>query len=461
LLIFSAGSVAAQTNRGVLSKQDYDHTNQQPGSRTADPTIGPPAFSTIPPLAPFAASASATADARVRCQSVWIESADPWIKSRELVGRVLTIPDFVNSRISVSADAKDADLAIRLEPETEDDGSRLAVLTVSSLANINISDRIAFKWPGEDYEEAIAEKAVALLLSHCTAPDNDTQPDAPLPSELVKEKLSAARIMKPIVHTSWMREKVLSAALEARPEFVDWGIQIAKSNQHADVDLVVGHILSTLTWTFKLADHDTGSLLDSGTVIAFTDDHAATMIVAAAVKRIAVRRPLRRPSRSLAVPLSTSREVDYQWPPETVVYENPTNPETWEIKALSEDMNKRFPEKMQLSIRDGNVVAHDLSGRTLFSIPGSNILDFADTKSHMSLGDYIRLDDDDWNGCSEGCPGVFLYVPILVVLDGVRINQHIFEIAWTENGTVHVASLQMTKGDYNGLLSELDFLMLR
>lgn len=122
-------------------------------------------------------------------------------------------------------------------------------------------------------------------------------------------------------------------------------------------------------------------------------------------------------------------------------------------------MNKRFPESMQLSMRDGNFVAYDRSGRILFSIPGSNILDFMDTKSHKSLGDHIRLGDDDWNGCDEGCPGVFLYVPVLVVLDGFRINQHIFEIAWTENRTVHVASFQMTKGAYNGLLSTLDFLM--
>jgi len=374
---------------------------------------------------------------------------------------VLTIPDFVNSRISVSTDAEHADLVIRLEPETDDDGSRLDSLTVSSLANISISDRLSFKWPGEDYEEVIAEKTVKLLLSHCTVPDSDTQPEAQLPLELVNEKLSSARIMKPIVHTSWMREKVLVTALEARPEFVDWGIKIAKANEQADVDLIVGHILSTLTWTFKLADHHTGALLDSGSVIAFNDDHAATMIAGAAVKRIAIRRPLRRPNYSLAVPSRTSREFVYQWPPEVVVYQGPTDPETWEIKAVSEDMNKRFPERMRLSIRDGSLVGHDLSGRILFSIPGSNILDFADTKTHKSLGDYIRLDDDDWNGCGEGCPGVFLYVPLLVVLDGIRINQHIFEIAWTENGTVHVASLRMTKGDYNGLLSTLDYLTLQ
>lgn len=287
-LIFSAASVAAgQANVDLPPKQDHDHTNHQTGN---------------PALASLARSALATTNARVLCQSVWIESADPWIKSRQLVGRVLSIPDFVNSRISVSRDAEHADLAIRLEPETDNDGNRLDLLTVSSLANIYIADRIALKWPGEDYEEVIAEKTVKLLLSHCTVPGNDTQREAHLPSELVDEKLSAARIMKPIVHTSWMRETVLLTALKARPEFVDCGITMAKANQHPDFDIVVGHTLSTLTWTFKLVDHDTVFLLDSGTVIAFDDDRAAHRIAAAAAKQIAVRRPSHRPNHSLAVP---------------------------------------------------------------------------------------------------------------------------------------------------------------
>ena len=74
---------------------------------------------------------------------------------------------------------------------------------------------------------------------------------------------------------------------------------------------------------------------------------------------------------------------------------------------------------MRLFIRDGSIQAADLQGRVLLSIPGNSILDFADTKSFRTLGDNIRLGDDDWNGCAEGCAGVALYAPILIALDQV------------------------------------------
>lgn len=217
-------------------------------------------------------------------------------------------------------------------------------------------------------------------------------------------------------------------------------------NERSDIDLVVGHVLSTLTWTFKLVDHDSGAVLDRGTAIAFTDDRAAARIVASAVKQIAARRPLSPIHPLLATPLRTSR---------TVVY--PGTNETWLVQARTEDMKKRFPGRMRLFIRDGNIKAADLQGRIVLSIPGSSILDFADTKSYTALGDNIRTDFDIF-ACEDCAIALIVYVPIQLALDQFRMDEHVFEIAWIENKTIQVASLQMSKGDYRSLLSILEFL---
>jgi hypothetical protein len=115
---------------------------------------------------------------------------------------------------------------------------------------------------------------------------------------------------------------------------------------------------------------------------------------------------------------------------------------------------------MRLFIQDGNLMASDLNGRSLFSIPGDSILDFADIKSDHTLGDSIRGDDENWNGCGEGCAfGLLVYIPALVVLDRFRTSKHVFEIAWTENETMRLAALQVAKGDYEDLFWALRFLM--
>jgi hypothetical protein len=384
------------------------------------------------------------------CGSVHIASSDPWIRSVEVASQLLSFPEFVNSGIAVSSDEEHADLVIQLTSDTDDDGTKTHSI-LASRAQPKLWHLEPYIWPEADYRQFIARKVLRLILAECVVPRDSTGHESPLAPETVKKKLSDARVMKPVVRTSFMRDKVLFAALAARPEFADWGIKTARINDHPDIDLVVGHVFSTLTWTFELVDHDSGLLLDSGTVVALTDDRAATRIATATVKHIDARRPLHHSNRLLAAPSAVSHKVVDQGPAQT---------ETWVIKAVSEDMSRQFPGTMRLFIQDGNLMASDLNGRMLFSIPGDSILDFADIKSDQTLGDSIRADDDSWNGCDESCAfGLLVYIPALVVLDRFRTNKHVFQIAWTENETIRVADLQVTKGDYEDLFWALRFLM--
>jgi hypothetical protein len=443
-LIFLAISVAtAQTSPAVPQHEDHGQLTLQ-SSLEQDLLSASSAISNVRGVAQVENSDSAPSEPTTPCQSVWIGSSDSWVRPAQLAGQMLSFPEFVNSGITISKDGEHADLAIQFVAETDGEGTRLNFL-IASNAEAKVWDRISFKWPDADYLDVIAHRAVKLVLAHCAARRDNTEPESQLPTQTVKEKLSAARVMKPVVHTSFMREKILLAALGARSEFADWGIKIGGVNERSEIDLVVGHVLSTLTWTFKLVDHDSGAVLDRGTAIAFSDDRAAARIVASTVKQIAARRPLSPTHPVSATPLMTSR---------TVVY--PGTNETWLVQARTEDMKKRFPGKMRLFIRDGSIKAADLQGRVLLSIPGNSLLDFRDSKSFSTLGDNIRLGDDALNGCDEGCAiGLFLYVPILLALDQFRVHEHEFEIAWIENKTIQVASLQVSKGDYGSLLSVL------
>ena|SRR5215469_5054551 len=187
------------------------------------------------------------------CESLWIESLDRRIRTSELKTRLLTIPEFVNSGITFSPDAEHADLSLQLAVEA-DDGETGLEYFIASNPKTKVWDRVSFLWPAADYEAVIARRAVRLLFVHCLArPDNVPQL-LQLPPEVVTQKFAAARTVRPVVHTSWMREEVLLAALKARPEFADWGIEVGGVNEPSDFDVVVSHVLSTLTWTFQLVD---------------------------------------------------------------------------------------------------------------------------------------------------------------------------------------------------------------
>jgi hypothetical protein len=228
---------------------------------------------------------------------VWIESIDPRIRTVDLKARLLIIPEFVNSGIAFSRDAEHADLSIQLAVEADGDETGLEYLNASN-AKTNLWDRIPFVWPAADYEEVIARKAVKLLFAHCVAQRENIPQPSQLPPDMVKQRLAAARTIRPVVHTSWMTEEVLLAALKARPEFAEWGIEVGSVDEPSGVDIVVGHVLSTLnlTWTFQLVDRKSGALLDKGSVMALHDDRAATRIAVATVRQIAARRSLAPPT---------------------------------------------------------------------------------------------------------------------------------------------------------------------
>jgi len=253
----------------------------------------------------------------IECDAVSIESIDPWTRTADLTTRILATPEFVLSGIGISRDAEHADVSLQLAAELNDDGTRIEYVTASS-AKMNLEERISFSWPAIDSEEFISGKILKLLFRHCIARrDHSAQPR--LPPGLVTQRLLTAHTMKCVIRTSWMEDRVLLSALRDRPEFAAWGIKIAKYNEISDFDLVVGHILTTLTWTFFLVDTRTGALMDSGTVMAFNDDRAAARISAAVVKQLSERRPL-------PALLSTAlQQTDYAG-----------MPEIWEVKAVSE-----------------------------------------------------------------------------------------------------------------------------
>jgi hypothetical protein len=129
------------------------------------------------------------------------------------------------------------------------------------------------------------------------------------------------------------------------------------------------------------------------------------------------------------------------------------------IEAMYEDFQKRFPGEMRLLIQNGSLVAVDLQGHSLFSIPGNSIIDFADTRVvQHPLSDLIRLDSDDFSGCGECLPFYFAYVPLLATLDQFHNHPHIFEIAWMEEQALRVTTLKVSQGDYQSLLLHLELL---
>ena len=391
--------------------------------------------------APLIDGSSARPSKPIACDAVSIESIDPWIRTVDLSTRIVATPEFVLSGIKMSRDVERADVAFQLTGEFGDDGTKIEYLTASS-AKMNLEERISFFWPATDYEEFISAKVLKLLFTHCPR-RNEVAQQPQLSPELVTQRLLAVRTIKPIIRTSWMRDNVFLSTLETRPEFAAWGINIAKKNEKADLDLVIGHVLSTITWTFRLVDTGTGALMDSGTVMAFHDERAAERISAAVVKQISERRPVP------ALPSHPSQQPNYA-----------EIPEIWEIKALSEDMLNRFPDKMCFSISNRIITATDLKGATLFSIPASEMIDYADTKAYDTLGDRFRLDADALDGCDDGCAMVLLvYVPILLVLDQFHIPLHIFEIAWIEDDMVREASFRVSRGDYQNLLKTLKRLL--
>lgn len=370
------------------------------------------------------------------CGAVLIESTDPWVRTGDLTTNILATPEFVLSGIAISRDAEHADLSLQLAAELNDDGARVEYVTASS-AKMNLEERISFLWPATDYEEFISGKVLKLLFTHCIAKRDSVAQQPQLPPELVTQRLLAARTIKPVVRTSWMRDRVFLSALKAHPEFAAWGINFSKENETADFELVVGHIISTLTWTFRLVDTRTGALMDSGTVMAFHDDRAAVRISAAVVKQISERRPLP------ALLSNVSQQADYAG-----------MSEIWEVKAVSEEMLKRLPDKMRFFVINGIITATDPKGVTLISFPANKMIDFADTKAHETLGDKFRLDDDALSGCDDGCAfGLLGYVPIVLVLDQFHRPLHTFEIAWMEDDIVRVGSFRVSRGNYQHLLS--------
>jgi len=375
------------------------------------------------------------------CAAIWIESRDPWIRTVDLRTRILMVPEFVNSGMAISRDAEHADLSIQLAVSIDDGETKFDYLIASS-AKAKLRDQVSFKWPAEDYEEVVARKAVTLLLAHCSATTSKAVQPPQLPQELVKEKLISVRFIRPIVRTSWMTDEVLLSALRRRPEFAEWGIKIGSLNKGSDLNLVVGHVLSTITWTFQLIDSDSGALLDQGSVMAFNDDRAAIRIVSAAIKQISLRRPIPAP----VLGSGKSHVADYR-----------NYREAWMIEAASEDLQKRFPGEMHLSIENGSLIVESQE-QNLFSIKGESIIDFADTKSFDTWGDKIRLTADRLD-CDAGClPFLLAYGMLVSILDHFHIPLQIFEIAWFEDKTMRVASFRVSKGNYQDLLSQLELL---
>jgi hypothetical protein len=433
--LFLSASAAAQ----ITANPNSAHPRSPFAAPYPDLLSAPPA---ILRTAPAINGPSTRPSKPIECNAVSIESTDPWISTADVTTRILATPEFVLSGIKISRDAEHADVSLQLDSELDDDGTRIEYLTATS-AKMNLEERVSFLWPATDHEEFMSAKVLKLLFTHCIARRNEVPQQPQLPPELVRQRLLAARTIKPVIRTSWMRDNVFLSTLEARPEFARWGIKIAKDNEIADFGLVVGHVLTTLTWTFSLIDTRTGALMDSGTVMAFHDDRAAARISAAVVKQISERRPLP------ALPSTASQQADYAG-----------MSEIWEVKAVSEDTLKSFPEKMRFLIRNGIITATDLKGATLFSISTNEMVDFADTEAYDTVGDRFRLDADGLNGCDDGCAvALLVYVPILLVLDQFHIPLHIFEIAWMEDDIVRVGSFRVSRGDYQNLLTALKVLL--
>ena len=377
----------------------------------------------------------------IPCESVRIESSDPWIRTVDLSSRLLATPEFVNGGIAIAPDVQHADLVLQFS-FTNDDETRIEYLTASN-GELNLWDRISFLWPSTNYDDVITAKVLKMVVAHCV-PRGDDHPALPkLLPQLVNQKLSAVRSMRPVVRTSWMRDEVLLSALKARPEFAAWGIKIRGANDPSDCDLIVGHLINTLTWNFRILDSETGVLLREGTVMAFHDERAASKLAAEIVEQIAKLRPL---------PASTPGPRPSR---ETV---EPGAIDVWEVVAVSEDMKRKFPGKMHLFIKDGIITVTDLEGATLFLIPGKSLVDFADTNAYYTFGDEIRESVDNGVSCDPRCFVMLPYGVILLTLDQFHVPLHILEIAWAEDNTLRTASLRVSKGDYQRFLWNLEFL---
>jgi len=89
--------------------------------------------------------------------------------------------------------------------------------------------------------------------------------------------------------TVYMKSELLQSALRDRPEFTQWGLELALDSAEADVVIEVHRPFLTFDWTYDLTDRS-GAKLASGYVVASEGHRAALRIAEAVVKHAASAR---------------------------------------------------------------------------------------------------------------------------------------------------------------------------
>jgi len=89
-----------------------------------------------------------------------------------------------------------------------------------------------------------------------------------------------------------MRAEVMQAALQERPEFEAWDLELVKDAAHADTELHVTRQLLTFDFPYELVEQKHGVVIVAGKVVARDGLSAAKEISKDLCRRLAKYRPL-------------------------------------------------------------------------------------------------------------------------------------------------------------------------
>lgn len=127
---------------------------------------------------------------------------------------------------------------------------------------------------------------IAILVTSSLCPAQEQS--RPSREQLAKEFRSIV-IESSTVH---MRAEVMQAALQERPEFEAWDLELVKAGSSADTKLHVTRQLMTFDFPYELVDQRYGVVIVAGKVVARDGLSAAKEIAKDLCRRLAKYRPL-------------------------------------------------------------------------------------------------------------------------------------------------------------------------
>ncbi len=245
--------------------------------------------------------------------------------------------------------------------------------------------------------------------------------------------------------TVYMKDPVILAALQSRPEFSAWELVSVEESSAADLYIEIARPLFTFDWTYKVFARSGKVLMHEGKVTAWDDKHAAPLLAERIVRAIEVVRPL---PASLRPP-----------PAATALAPSEAKARKWDVD-LRETSEKLLTGRYKIIVGPQRVLGLKDDAIAL-AIPVSSLAAVSHAVSGKDPGkDWFAMWDKALQGCGEGC--MLIALPVGGVM-GVgwlfaevgNTTQHFIRIDWNELGVHKHAVFQCDAFHYKQLTEEL------